>query len=362
MKGEIPDRVPWAPELNDFFIRKELKRKGIDPGSVPNVYLAGNQMVGADMLIGISGVAPHYLVHYNRYADSQVKQDVIARDNVQQLRLETPSGVLTQTTITDPVAQTTYVTEHLLKGPEDFWVLLDLLESLEFKTDAASVNHCLEVIQEAGIPSLTTPETPIMSFIMYYMGLERTLYTIMDYPGETREMFDRMHEKYKEYYRALAPLPVQMVRPFEDTSSSLTSPAMYAEYALPCLKDYAEICHEQGKAFVPHMCGLLKDMLLILRQAGLDGGEALTPPPTGDAPTPLIRDQMGSEFIIIGGIDPTRFVVEPEKIPSLTREVLEAMKGDRRFILGHEEVPPDASLEAVMEIPKLIEAGYHYTG
>lgn len=355
VSGERPDRIPWAPELNHYFIRKQFRKQGIDPKSFPNLYLAGNRLVGADMLMGISGVTPHYLATSYPYNDGRIRREVYRKDNREEIRIETPSGVLKQISVTDPVAQTTYVSEHLLKGPEDFKPYLEALESLTFAPDEAAVARQLEVIGEAGIPSLTTPETPIMSFIMYLMGIQETLYCVMDYPDECCEVFDRMHEKYKEFYRALASITVPVVRPFEDTSSSLTSPAMYARYALPYLKEYAAICHEQGKRFIPHMCGTLKDMLPVLRRADLDGGEALTPPPTGDAPAPLIRNLVGSEFVIIGGIDPTRFVVESHRIPDLAREALDSMRGDSRFILGHEEVPPDAPLEAVLEIPKLLE-------
>jgi uroporphyrinogen-III decarboxylase len=91
-----------------------------------------------------------------------------------------------------------------------------------------------------------------------------------------------MHQRNCEYYEIAASAPGEVVRSFEDTSTTLVSPELYRRYCLRQLQDYRDICHAHGKLFVPHMCGLLKGLLPELNETGVDGIEAVTPPPLGD--------------------------------------------------------------------------------
>ena len=68
----------------------------------------------------------------------------------------------------------------------------------------------------------------------------------------------------------------------ENTSSTLTSPEVYRRWTLPHVRDYAAVAHRHGKKLILHMCGLLADLLGLLAQTGMDGVNALTPPPVGD--------------------------------------------------------------------------------
>ena len=59
------------------------------------------------------------------------------------------------------------------------------------------------------------------------------------------------------------------------------------------------------------MCGHVKNLLDQIKDTGLDGVHALTPPPTGDTPWELAMDVIGEDLIIIGVFDPTIFILGP---------------------------------------------------
>jgi hypothetical protein len=50
------------------------------------------------------------------------------------------------------------------------------------------------------------------------------------------------------------------------------------------------------------MCGLLRNLLPVLKETGMDGINALTPPPVGDTPFEHALDVLGEDTIILGGI------------------------------------------------------------
>ena len=138
----------------------------------------------------------------------------------------------------------------------------------------------------------------------------------------------------------------------------LSSPETFEQICKPHLQDYAELIHSRGQLFVPHMCGHLEAILPCMRDLEIDGIEAVTPPPTGNCTARMVRDELGSDKIIIGGFDPTNFA---QKSPRELREAVLAavapMRDDPRYIFGHEEISPAARWENVKIVPEVLQEG-----
>jgi uroporphyrinogen-III decarboxylase len=194
-----------------------------------------------------------------------------------------------------------------------------------------------------------------MHLLMWVMDVQPTLMAMIDEEDKMSELLAAMHEKNKEYYRLAAAGPGRILRPMEDTSSMLTGPAMYARHCVPMLNDYARITHDAGKLFIPHMCGHLDGMLDVLKEVELDGIEAVTPPPLGNANLPRIREKLG-DIWIIGGVDPSRYAsTDRQEIVSHVKTTLQQMRGDRKFMLGSEEIPLAAKMENVQAVAELVQ-------
>ena len=91
---------------------------------------------------------------------------------------------------------------------------------------------------------------------------------------------------------------------YENTSSTVMSPAFYRQYSDPFINEYANICHAAGKLFITHMCGKLSAFNRELRQGRQDGVDSLCPPTTGDIWAHEARAAWGGDKIIIGGVEP----------------------------------------------------------
>jgi uroporphyrinogen-III decarboxylase len=348
LRGEPTDRRPWAPEINAALMDKLLAdepdtvRNG--PASVP--YAAACRKIGADTLLSVAPVR-------RRYRTVEVRQE--REGEVTWTFYETPRGTLRTCDVRSPDAHTSYQTEHLVKSAADFPAYRSLVEDVEFTLDAEGVQQQIDQLGEDGIVSLDGPATPLLHLIMFDMRLPAVQYELADHEREFVELMDVMHERNKEYYRLAAQAPGRMVRPFEDTSTTLLSPAQYRRFCQPCLADYAALVQSAGKQFVPHLCGLLKGVLPDLAATGLDGIEALTPPPTGDVPYALAREALGPDALLIGGLDATQFArLGPDDTRAMLRAVLREARGDRRFVLGHEEISVRANLDSVMVVREVI--------
>ncbi len=350
-RGETPDRVAWCPELNDYFLSRELDRADLaPPEDCPDKsawkYGAANDLLGADALWSTRP--------YSEEAEG-ITRRTEKKDGRAVTVIETPKGALTQVQHFDDVAQTTFTDEHLIKTVDDFRVWLDVLERKSVSAAPEIYDRAEDALGDRGTSTIWTPETPLMGLIMWTMGIEETLYACYDHPDEMEHFLNGIQDYNKRICHAVCQAKGEVVRCFEDTSSNLTSPDMYRRLAAPHLADYADICHSHGKQFVPHMCGKLHDMVGVLRDVPMDGIEAATPPPTGDAPARFLREELGEELLIIGGLDPTRAsVCEKDDFRRIVEGTLGEMEGDRRFVLGCEEFSVAARMENVLLVGELV--------
>jgi len=92
----------------------------------------------------------------------------------------------------------------------------------------------------------------------------------------------------------------------------------------------------------------------VLAEVDLDGIEAITPPPLGNADLIEMRRRLGDVWLI-GGVDPSLYATAtPEAMEQHVRNTLENMRGDRKFMLGHEEIPVAAKAENVQVVADLV--------
>jgi len=159
-----------------------------------------------------------------------------------------------------------------------------------------------EKIGDSGIFVPVTGISPVQQLLQMDMGMVNFYYLLQDYPEEMEELFDILHNCRKREYEFFASrTPGPAVIALENTSSTLTSPAIYRRYSLGHMQEFVNIMHRYGKKAVIHMCGLLKNLLPSIKETGLDGINGLTPPPIGDTSFELSLDALGEDLIILGG-------------------------------------------------------------
>ena len=355
LRGERADRRGWAPEINDGVTKRNIAawKAGTfeplapieQPSEVP--YALSNQLVGGDCLLRVTPYRTEY---------DDVEFETIDEGPEVVRTVETAVGKLYSRTRKAPESATDFTYEWFVKGPDDYPVWRDIVERTRFVAEYDRVAETDRELGPAGIISLETPCTPYMDFVMWHAGVEPLMYQAFDYERELMDLFEVMHAKNLEACRIAAACPgITMVRPIEDTSQHLSSPALFEKWIRRHFTEMGDIIKASGKLYIPHMCGHLADMLPLIREMPIDGIEAITPPPTGNCPVTLARKVLGAERVLIGGIDPTRYaLMQPEEFERTVREVLDAMRNDARFVLGHEEVQVTAKPENIATVSRLV--------
>lgn len=218
-----------------------------------------------------------------------------------------------------PRGTLTYVTRkgHPVKYPVDSLeavkVYREMWEAATFVAhdDAPALAAIDEVIGQDGIVTRFWGPSTIPRLLETDMGTQHFYYLLNDYPDDMAALIAAIHERELDAFRILTEGPCESVTLCENTSTYYISPDVYRRFNGPHVRDFVDVMHAAGKVALLHMCGHVFDILADIKQTGLDGVHALTPPPTGNCPWEAALDVLGEDCIIVGVLDPSVFCMGP---------------------------------------------------
>jgi len=342
LTGKTPDRIPWAP-LIDGYYTQSLPEQGLNMNEIQII-----KHIGADVLLR------HVNIVKSKFKNVEYKT---IRNGNEELRIyETKVGNVESKYIYS--GNTCFKKEPFIKSVENIKTMQYIAENTTYEKDYDVFNKAFIAIGDSGLASPSLPLTPIQSLLQTEMGIETFTYFLYDYPEEMEEFMSVLHSKNLENIKLNADSPENMkiFIEYEDTSTTVMSPAWFKKYAKGCIDEYADILHKNDKIFITHMCGKLTGMVSSLIDAKMDGIDSVCPPTTGDLWSYEALERLPGK-IIIGGIEPPalqRMSVEETK--AYVRNVITKSKPFGRFILSTGDATshgtPVENLKAVTEIIK----------
>jgi uroporphyrinogen-III decarboxylase len=122
----------------------------------------------------------------------------------------------------------------------------------------------------------------------------------------------------------------------DDTSTTVISPAMFEKFNLDCTNQRARLCHERGKLYFHHSCGLIRDLLPIYRRTAMDAVHAFSVPPIGNVTVAEGRRLLGDRITIITGSSSAMAQVkwDPEHMKAAIRRLFTDAGAGDHFILN----------------------------
>jgi hypothetical protein len=297
LSGQRPEWMPACVHVSSSnnlpgFLPRALLKEPLD-------WLAISTFVGGDVLYETHGVqqrlADGFAVRTEAHGDSR------------RTTLDTPEGCLTQQMAYCRTASPAYAdlppdyalpeplvtsahTKHFVAGRPDYSILSTYFKAQTFTADCDSVALEKKRVGDSGVCVLAGgPSSPLYSLVSDYAGIEQLSYDLHDHAAVVESAMQSMQQAACRWYRAAAATPCDVIRCTEDLDTKLVSPDLFKRYALPALREYARICHANGKLFVVHMCGHIRDFLPALRDAGADAIHCLTRPPMGNTSLPEAR-------------------------------------------------------------------------
>lgn len=345
IRGEEADHVPFSPFLAYYFdfLPKEIREKG------QMEYL---KAMGADPLL--RGFISAYTT---RHRECSVTEKV--QGNKRYITARTPKGELYSVYTYVSESNTWFLTEHPVKGIEDFPAAMALYEDLEILDNIAEADRQVEALGEDGLHiSILGAEckSAYQHMVEHLVGTENLIYLTMDYPDEVRELVDVIAVKNRKTVEYTAESKIEACLSWEDSSTTNLSPALYLEYIAPEITEWNKILREAGKVYIQHACGHIKDLLLPMAGQGVTAIESISPPPTGNVTMEEANRVLPPSVGLIGGIEPVRFLQDPlEDLLRYAEELCAMMKG-RGFVLANSDsCPPGVSYEKFRKIAQLVK-------
>ena len=356
LKGEPLDRVPFAINLWQWFYANQYWDNFPEELKHIRTPIEFLKYIGADILtrwdgqvkgraglgdfvkfpncnyeISYSGEVPSYplVTAFNTYYGGKK----IHR------KLETPHGVLTQTW--------RFSEEACADFEEDHWVddLVEQYEEARFMVEDRSYDYemteyerDLAAIGDDGIIMLEIPENPL-KMLHWLMGPEKAILATVDFPDKVKELCDIHTAKTLQFVKEICARTRYENTPLlmcgDNLDAMLFPPPHFDEFLYDFYQPVADAVHEEGRLFCVHSCGNNWDIRDCIQNSRIDMMEGLTPPPLGTFPLEKARVEMGSDFVIEGGMFCDHQELKKNakvRIFDYTRELFEGMGDKKRFI------------------------------
>lgn len=314
LRGEIPDRVPISPFVQEEYLSYYYRKKDTDR-LTDAIALADEldfDLITKQYLVA----APYFMTTSAPGWDVDVQTRIANGNYYRTTTIATPGGVLRQVEGApyneDILSGIHFSTvEYLIGGEEDFALFRKYLPAM---SDDAK-RHIIEAAKYAqkaiGQRGVTCPWS-----IGGVYNLASTYISVQDM------MVDALAEEeyYAEYMNLFTDLVVESHALYAESAfdctgiqGNIANGAMFGadlfrEHVLPYERRALEVLIEAGKPTIYHNCGNAKNLYPCYKELGITVWETVAAPPQGDNDLAEAKAYFGRDLILSGNFEQVNFL------------------------------------------------------
>ncbi len=269
----------------------------------------------------------------------------------------TPAGTLRQRRQYSAASFSAGFIEHAVKGVEDLRVLRYIMERREYTPTPETFATVERDYGDFGVGIVAVPGSPITELNKTWMGVMDMCYLLADEREEMEQTMAVIAESQERLYAITEASACPYVMICENLSAE-TMGGYFDAYIGPYLTARTAGLHAHGKQAIIHIDGTLRGVVERIPATGIDAIDAMTPAPVGDVRIDEIRELVGEELIILGGLPGAMFAppFTAAEMEQHVRNIIAHHKDRGRFILGvADQVPPNGDLGMVKMIGEMAE-------
>ena len=289
------------------------------------------------------------LLFQNKLDETKVRHSVKIDGKTRTILFETPIGTLSE------VTRMGYHVEYLIKSIDDVQVMKYILENTHFIFDEEAFKIAEQSFGDRGVITTFYPRAPYQRLIVEYMGVENTLYALMDYPKEMNDFMEFIGQWDDKMYDVLLDSPIEILNFGDNIDAFIDPPRVYEQYLMPYYKKRVDQIHKAGKLCHIHMDGALKPLLPLITKVDFDGIEAATPLPQGDVTLEELKEAI-RDMVLLDGIPAILFLPDhpEEDLIAFTEKVIKMFAPN--LILGiSDELPPTGDIERLKLVADIVK-------
>ena len=348
-RREPVDRVLWQPRIDHWYYTHKRA------GTLPERYREMTFLEVHDDLGCSLRPYGNFLRCLHIEEDDRVHRESREEGSCTIHITHTPVGELVH--IDERTSMTHHPKKYMVETPDDMQVLQWMLRHRRVSFDLDCYERRVEEIGDRAAPTLFIPRINIMRLVIEFMGFERGLTALCEYPAEMEALIRTIDECDEPLLDVMCESPIEIINFGDNVHQALCPPPVFKRWVLPQYIHRNERLHAAGKYTMVHWDGDCGQLLPFAQDCGFDGIEAITPLPQGDVTLEQVRDALG-DLILIDGIPCTDFLpAEPiESLIENTRKCIEYFHP--RLVLGiSDEISPVGDIERVRLVSEMA-AGY----
>ncbi len=248
---------------------------------------------------------PSHQVHAPEWVEDVAVYAGAEGEKIFHHTITTPKGRLTYKTGANPM--TTWITEYLLKKPED----LELLERYMpvGKLDQKAISAEYDRVGDSGILRgfVWGDQGGCWQHACCLMPVEELILKCADDPDWVHRLLSALLKRKLQFINESLPgAKFDIVETGGGAGSdTVISPKLHREFCLPYDQQMHAALHRAGQKATYHTCGGMMHLLDLILQNGTDASETLSPPGVGGTITEpsRVRAKFGGKVAMIGGMD-----------------------------------------------------------
>jgi hypothetical protein len=360
-RGEPPDVVPCMLDLSHWFYHKHRL-----PWDLSEAYTEPErELIDYHRQVGVGFYMPN-LAHFFdvRYpGDTQVTVTKSEDGRALTWRIETPLGAIQRTRVWEGRNYAWGMAEWGVKTKRDLRVLAHALGNRTFPPRWDRFKAWDEYVGNVGVVYLPFGYSAMGHLLNYWMGVEAALYAAADWPGTLHEVVDRINGNNLECVDLFCTSPADVVIMGDNFSSDIQPPSFFTEWSRPFYAEASRRLHAAGKRVAVHIDGKLRGALAMIRDAGADCADAVTPGAIGGLSPQQCREEAGPDFLLSGGVSPELWLPTAD-VGTFRKAVLDWLAlrhlSPRLIAAAGDQVPPGAEESRIALMRELVEERGRY--
>ena len=337
LRQEVPDKTPltmYECMIPQCTVERQLRNDGMCIVYRTSVYRT---------------VTPNVTVESHTYSE----------DGVTYVRrtYRTPVGEVY--TIGRPGHNTTWQISKQFKSPEDYKVLLYMIQDERYEPRYEEYARAEEDFGEDAIFRAALGLNPLHQIMVHWMGAETFAVEWAERRDEVLKLYEAMAARHREVYPLVAKSPALHANYGGNEVPEFMGLERFEQYVVPLYNEAAEVFHAHGKLLGSHLDGNNRLWAKAVAESGLDYVEAFTPDPDTDMSVADALRAWPDKVLWINF--PSSMHLFPEsEIEQITKRMIDQATPGNRFLIGiTEDVPPDRWQQNMLAISRVANRVSH---
>jgi Uroporphyrinogen decarboxylase (URO-D) len=357
-RGQTPDVVPYMLDLSHWFYqRNRLPWDLTTAYEKPETALIDYHKK-ASVGFYMPNLASFYSVKYAADVRAEVGKGL--KDGSPEIawRLETPLGAIDRRRVWEESSYSWAISRWGIRDERGLRILARALRSRVYAPLWDNYRAWNDYVGDTGVVYALTGYSAIGHIMHYWMGVEGTIFAAADWPATLHEAVDEINANNLDLIDLLAESPAEIICMGDNFSSDVQPPGFFNQWSRDYYREAIGRLHAAGKCVAVHIDGRLRGALRMMRDAGADCADAVTPAPFGDLSPAGCRAEAGSRFILSGGVPPNLWL--PDVPVGVFRKAvmdwLDLKESSPRLIANAgDQVPPGADETRIAIMGEMVD-------